>query len=414
MDRNLRWIGTAGGIRAFGQSLLGPFFVLYLHNVLGVGFVEVGLLAVAVGIGPLIVSGVGGLWADRFGRRRLFVLALGGEAAGVFLTAGSMVTASLPLVVIGFGVVGIMGALGGPALSAYVADLAQGSERTRGFTWLRVGWNAGFTAGVGVGGGLIGALNFVPVAFLAGFAVSAAAILVAVKIAPSPYDLALSERRAARAIPVVAPAPVRSIRQSVKVLGRDRPFLLFVLASALANLVLVQWAITFPLFVNVRLGVPYGVLGLGLAVNGLVVVFGQTAMTEASVGHRHTTLAIIGLALYVVAFLGLGVAGLLVLAPTAVFFVAVLVLSLGENLEAIPQTTLPSNMAPPEEVGAYNGAYWALTGIGLYAAILLGTVALAVISNPLLLWAILVAPAIPAAALFAFVARRINPTANRA
>ena len=95
-------------------------------------------------------------------------------------------------------------------------------------------------------------------------------------------------------------------------------------------------------------------------------------------------------------------------------FASVFVLSLGENLESIPQTTLPSNLAPPREIGSYNGAYGAQSGIGFYAAILLGTVALAVIANPLLLWGLLVAPAIPAVWLFAWVARRINPTANRA
>jgi len=155
-------------------------------------------------------------------------------------------------------------------------------------------------------------------------------------------------------------------------------------------------------------------LGAGLALNGLVVVFGQTATTESVIGRRHTSIAIMGIGLYVVAFLGLGAAGLFGFGPTIVFFVAVVVLTFGENLVTIPQATLPSNIAPAGEVGSYNGAFGAVGGIGFIVSVLVGTVVLSLTSNPLVIWLLLVTPAVPAFLLFRDAGHRIPAAANRA
>ena len=44
----------------------------------------------------------------------------------------------------------------GAAFPAYIADWESGSERTRGFTWYHISFNAGFAAGVALGGILVG------------------------------------------------------------------------------------------------------------------------------------------------------------------------------------------------------------------------------------------------------------------
>lgn len=362
MNPNIRWLGAGAGVRALGMSLIAPFLVLYLRNVLGLPYIEIGAIVVVVAIPPLIVSPFSGLLTDRFGRRRLIRLALAFEAASMLLTALALAESSVSAVVAAFASVSTMGALAGPAISAYVADFASGSDRTMGFTWVRVGWNAGFTIGVFLGGGLIGAIGFVNVALAAGVVLAGGALFIGLGLDLSPYDL--ERRRGTTTSEATARPSPGSVRESMRILSKDRPFLVLCIGGALAALTVSQWSTTYPLFVNTILGIPYLILGIGLAINGLIVVFGQTLTTQLSLGHRHTSLLILGTILYVIAYLLLGTFGLLGFAVVTAFFVSVVILTIGENLFSIPSTTLPSNLAPSTEVGSYNGAFAALTGTG--------------------------------------------------
>jgi MFS family permease len=411
LTRNLQRITVGAGLRAFGLALIGPFLALYLHNVLHIGYAEIGLLVAAISIPPLFISGLGGLLADRVGRRRLFLLAFVVEGSSIFLGGFAMAAHSFGGAVAAFAASGIAGNLGGPAIAAYVSDFTQGSMRTRAFTWQRVGWNVGFALGVSIGGVLLVVLGFAPVAWSAGAATLVGTVYLSATLDPSPYDIRLRDNVPAGAGSAGRPG---SVRDSLRILRHDRPFLLFCLAFAFAYVTISQWNVTFSLFVSGPLGLPYSLLGLGFAVNGAVVVFGQVPMTHLAIGRKHTTLALAGLVAYMLAFLALGAAALLPLGAVAVFFGAVVLLTIGENLTSIPFTTLPSNAAPPSEVGAYNGAFYTIGGIGTLLALVVGGLALATIPNPVELWAVLCAPGIPAIALFVYAGRRLSKKANRA
>jgi MFS family permease len=408
---NLRRITVGAGLRAFGLSLIGPFLALYLHNVLALGYVEIGVIVAAIGIPPLFIGGVGGLVADRIGRRRLFLLAFVIEGSSIVLAGFAMEARSFPGVLIAFDVSSIAGNIGGPAIAAYVSDFTEGSMRTRAFTWQRVGWNVGFAAGVSVGGLLLVVLGFAPVAWGAGIATLVGTTYLAATLEPSPYDIALSEPTPTEPGRTTRPG---SVRDSLRILRRDTPFLLFCLAFALADVTINQWNVTFSLFVAGPLGLPYSVLGLGFAVNGMVVVFGQVPTTQLAIGHKHTSLAAVGIVAYSVAFLALGLAAIVPVGAVAVFFGAVVLLTIGENLTSIPFTTLPSNAAPRSEIGAYNGVFYTIAGLGSLAALLLGGIALATIPNPVELWVVLCAPGVPAILLFVYAGRRLSRKANRA
>jgi MFS family permease len=411
LTANLRRITVGAGLRAFGLSLIGPFLALYLHYVLAIGYAEIGVIVAGIGIPPLFIGGVGGLVADRFGRRRLFLLSFVIEGAAIFGAGFAMADRSFVGVLLAFAVSSVAGNIGGPAIAAYVSDFTEGSMRTRAFTWQRVGWNVGFAVGVTVGGLLLVVLGFAAVAWAAGVATLVGTAYLAATLEPSPYDIGLSA--SARVDPAGGSRP-GSVRDSLRILRRDVPFLLFCVAFALANITISQWIVTFSLFSAGPLGLPYSVLGLGFAVNGLVVVFGQVPTTQLAIGQKHTTLAVVGVIAYSVAFLALGVAALLPVGAVAVFFGAVVLLTIGENLTSIPFTTLPSNAAPRSEIGAYNGVFYTISGFGALAAMFLGGVALATIPNPVELWAVLCAPGVPAMVLFVYAGRRLSRRANRA
>ena len=414
MNRNVRWLTISGGIRATGLSLALPFLILYLRNVLGISYVEVGILVAITGIVPLLIGPFAGLLTDRVGRRRVFFLALGLEAASFFGLAESMQMRSLVIVLGLWSAVQVVGNIGGPAISAYIADFAHGSERTMGYTWVRIGWNVGFTFGVLFGGVLIGLTGFVSVAVIAGGILLVGLAVGIASLDPSPYDL---DRRRAAADPpggVDRPRAATTLR-SFRILARDRPFLGLCFAVAIAELTIGQWSTTFPLYVNSVLGIPYAILGAGFALNGLVVVFGQAPMTRAALGRRHTSVLVLGIAAYAIGFLLFGIDGQYALALVPMLFAVVFVLTLGENLTSIPMTTLPSNLAPPSEIGAYNGVFSAIIGVGYLLAPVMGGAAIAASPNPIVVWSLLVAPAIPACALlFLYVVPRLGREANTA
>jgi len=420
VNRNIRLLAIGVAVRMLGNALYGPFIALFLHNVLALGYVELGLIVILVGGVQIPFSLAGGLVADRIPRKRLMVAGLAGEAAATGFLAYAFSIDSLVLAVLAAFIGGSVSSLCGPAFSAYIADFAEGSERTRGFTYYRIGFNAGYAGGVALGGLFIAVIGFAGGVAVAAVAIAGAALVLYLALDPSPRDRSRTTNPSSLSglATVVDPPkdtePKRSIGDSLRVVARDRTALEVAVAFALAIFVASQWQIIFPLYVHNVLGISYALLGVGLSLNGIVVVVGQSPTTERVIGWRHTTVAILGLALYGVAFVGLGAAGLWSTFPLFVFFVAVVVLTIGENLGAIPMATLPSNLAPKEEVGSYNGAFTAFGTVGAILATLAGTVVLTLVTNPLLIWLILIAPAVPAVLLLRHAAGRIPRAANTA
>jgi MFS family permease len=414
VERDLQLLSIGMAIRTFGAALYYPFLALFLYAVLGVGYLEIGTIFVGVGLVQLPFSLAGGLWTDRVGRRRLIILGLVTEALFVASLAYAFDIRSLVLAIAVATVGGAILSATGPAYSAYIADWAEGSERTRGFTWYRISFNAGYAIGVALGGTLVSLIGFPGALAISAAIIGGAAIFVAVMLHPSPYDLRLLVP--GRAPGTEAPPRARgpTLAQSFRVLTRDRVALLVATGFALLFVTAGQWNVTFALFVHNKMGISYAILGIGLALNGVVVVFGQSFITESVLGYRHTSIAIGGGLLYVAAYLLLGVAGLWLLFPTAIFLASVLILTVGENLGSIPASTLPSNLAPTGEVGSYNGAFNMFLNASGLAAIFLGGAVLSAVSNPLWEWGLLVLPAIPGVLLLRWAARRIPAAADRA
>ena len=413
MNRNVRLLGFGAGVRLFGAAMVYPFLSLYLKIVSGIGYAEIGALILLISVLPLAVAPFGGLIADRAGRRRVFLLSLGGEAASMLLIAVSMEVNWLPGVLIGGGLAGLAGAVAGPAVSAYVADLTEIAERTMAYTWVRIGFNAGFTVGVALGGVLIGFLGFPNTGYLATGILATSTLFLFATLTPSPYDIARSTGTITVSPGSTPPRGPGSIRDSFSVLAKDRKFLVLCLASLLTGLVYGHWATTFPLFANTILGIPYGLLGVALALNGAIVIFGQTPTTKLMTGRTHTFSAVLAIVLMGISFVALGGISLFDGWALVAVFSFVVLLTVGENLGAIPSMTLPSNMAPATEIGSYNGAFNLFSGAGNSLSPLIGGVVLSTVANPLSVWLILAVPCMPAILLFWWLHPRIPAAANR-
>jgi MFS family permease len=414
VKRDLQLLAIGFAIRTFGAAIYNPFLALFLFSIMHVGYLEIGIIFVGLGALQLPFGMFGGLWTDRVGRRRLIVLSLLTEAVFTVLLAYAFQVRSLSLGIATAGIAGCILSATGPAFSSYIADWGTGSGRTMAFTWYRISFNAGFAAGVAIGGTLVTVVGYPGAVAISAAVIGVAALFVFLLLSPSPYDLALRERKPVSQEKKAATANFRSMRQSLTILAADRTSLLAACGFALVWLTANQWNVTFSLFVHNKLGISYGILGIGLALNGLLVVLGQFSITRRVLGMRHTTIAILGGSLYVVAYLLLGGSALWALVPVVIFFLSVVVLTIGENLGSIPTSTLPSNLAPEGEVGAYNGAFGVFMGASGLLAVFLGGVVLATVPNPLWEWVLMVVPAFPGFLLLKYVATRIPIEKDRA
>ena len=198
----------------------------------------------------------------------------------------------------------------------------------------------------------------------------------------------------------------------LRVLRADRSLLLFWIGSILVWLLVLQYTYAVPTFARMSLGVSYAIIGIALAINGIIPALTQVPMTHALTGRRLTTVGIWGIGSYAVAFLALG---LLAVHPSVVvpaLFAMVVVMTLGENLVSVAGTTIPMNLAPEEARGAYAGAVYFGGSIGSITAPILAGLALSWATQPLLTWIVLALPAIPATGIFLALQSRLSVSQN--
>ena len=90
-----------------------------------------------------------GRWSDRFGRRRVLLVGLAGQAATSLLFGLEL---SLPFAYIVRVLNGVFAAAVVPVLQAYIADESEGTRRGRRFAWLGTASLFGFLVGPMIGG----------------------------------------------------------------------------------------------------------------------------------------------------------------------------------------------------------------------------------------------------------------------
>lgn len=355
------WVLQVGlVVNWLGNGAVGPFLLIYLHEVRGVPLEVAGLAlaagpAAALGAGPLL-----GALADRRGARPVL-------AASLLLSAAAV--AALPLVRVPWHAVGLLALAGiggagfGTCQSSLVAALVPPRLRPAAFAQQRVSMYVGIGLG-GLLGGLVVAVDR-PESFTVLFLANALSFVAYAGLLVF--------------VPAVRPA-AREAGRYLTVL-RNRPFVGFLgLNAVVVGAAIVPMASFLPLFARDAAGATEAEIGLLAFLGGAVIVATQLPIAAALGGRRRMPTLGLMAGLWALALLIVGAGG----GSVALLGVAVVVFAAGQCLHGAVQNPLTADLAAPGSLGRSMALLNGSWQIGLLA----GPVAAGFVfaAEPFVLW----------------------------
>ena len=350
------WIVFGGVfINRFGSFVL-PMLTLYLT---GAGFspFKAGVAVGAYGGGHLVASMLGGHFADRIGRRNTILVSMFGSA--VAMLALSQARAYGPIVALTF-LAGCAAEMYRPASVALVTDLVPAENRVAAFGVYRFAVNLGFAAGPATAGFLAG--HSYLLVFVGDAVTSVAYGIIAFALLPQGLRSNAKDEDTG----------------AVRIIARDKPFLLFLFATVCITLVEFQFISTLALHVT-RHGYSAAVYGALVSMNGVLIVFFELLIT--SFVQRFHLLRAVATG-YFLAGLGFALTGVAHTIPALA--ATVVVWTMGEMIGMPPASAFVAKLAPERFRGRYMGMLSVAWAIGMLAGPPLGTLLFE--RNPAALW----------------------------
>jgi MFS family permease len=363
-------------LNKFGTFVM-PFLTLYLTQ-RGFSLREAGLAMSAYGLGSVLAGVIGGVLADKIGRRKTIALSMFSVAAAMLLLSQAR---SLGAIMAAAWLAALTGELYRPASNALLADLTPAELRVTAYAAYRLAFNAGFAFGPAAAG-LLAARNF---SWL--FAGDAATSVLFGLVAWLGLPRGWPARRAAG-----------SGWGDLKALARDGRLRRLLGGAFVIGLVFLQITSTFSLHLA-RLGFAASTYGLILSLNGVLVVLCELPLTSWTGRFPARRVIAAGYVLIGIGFSLNAFAGSL-----PVLVAGVVIFTFGE-MAAMPMTSASiAGLAPEDLRGRYMGAYSLTWSAALMVAPTLGMWLFGV--APGLLWLTSGGAALLAAAVvFPFAAR---------
>ncbi len=351
-----RWVGaTAGGLpRQFWYlwantlvNRVGSFVLillaLYLTQVRGFTPTYAGFVIGLWGAGGAAGTLVGGVLADRWGRKPTFLAAMYAGAVLMLILGLARAPLTVALMVLALGLVSEAAR---PAISALMIDIVPDRDRLRAFSLNYWVINLGF-AFAAITAGFVATVDFTLLFVIDAATTVAAATLVAVTVTEPPRP------------PRPVPSPAAAGGPGLRAVFADRVFMAFVGINVLTALVFMQHLSTLPIAMG-RDGLPASTYGSVIALNGVLIVAGQLFLSRLLGRLRRAS------ALALAAFImGVGF-GLTAFAHQAwLYAVTVLVWTIGEMLNAPSNATTNAELSPSGMRGRYQGVFslsWSVAG----------------------------------------------------
>jgi MFS family permease len=323
-------------------SFVVPFLSLYLTHERHLTVQRAGLVVSLYGLGNLCSGPVGGVLADRLGRRAMLILGLGASSAAML----HLGLARSPWhVAVGTLLLGVFGEIYRPAASAIIAEVVPTEDRARAFGLLYWAVNLAFAFAAVLAGTLAN------VSFTALFLGDAATTLAFAGL------MWLKIPKVDGSVPTP-----RRARASLAAPFGDAVFAPLVFLMFLASTLLLQSFVTLPMDMAAH-GLSAARYGALLSINGLMIVVLQpSAATLVKGVRRSRILSASGL------LIGAGF-GLTAFASTSAAYAgAIAVWTLGEIAMAGLGPTMAADLSNDSNRAAYQGVFQLSWGAASFAA----------------------------------------------
>jgi MFS family permease len=325
------WVLLAGeAVASLGFGLVVPYFALFLTSEVGIAPATAGAVVAVWAVIAVPAQPLGGVLADRLGRRPVMLVGLAG---GGLAAVGFAFATEIWQVVVLTAVWALCNGIFEPAVGAYLADVSPHDLLTEAFGLQRVASNAFFAIGPPLGALVIWLSSLRATFFLAGVAIVAYLAIVWRGLPES-----LPERGEGE--------PPARIREAL----RDRLLVLLALGTGAATLAYAFYEDALPVFLHEERGIAVATWGLVFGLNPLCVAFLQYPLARWAARRSSRLVLATGSVLQGLAFLLLvpltGIGGLVV---------AGLVLTAGEMLVAPVASAVAADLAPERLRGSYQG-----------------------------------------------------------
>jgi MFS transporter, DHA1 family, multidrug resistance protein B len=358
-DRNLK-------VRLFGEAIVNvsfwmffPFMTIYFTDAFGKE--KAGVLLIFSQVFSVVASLLGGYCADRYGRKRMMVLAAYGQGIAflLFAFASSPWVTSALVGFLCFTVAGVFGSLYWPASQAMIADVVEEKDRSSVFAVFYTSINIAVVIGPMIGGIFYADYRF-ELLLTTAFSFLLLAILLSKMLeetAPKHLEFESGSVKWYRFL--------ANQIQSYGIIIRDKTFLLFIVAGILVAQTFMQLDLLIPVYtkdvVEKQTLFSFGdwyitlsgekVFGLLISENGLLVALFTVLVTRWMSSYRDRSVFIWSSIIYGISILMFGqttnIWGM-------IFTMAVF--TFAELMTVGIQQTFISKLAPEDRRGQYFAA----------------------------------------------------------
>ena len=283
-------IWTAMGIsavRSTGYAISFTYLPLYLYQERGISMTLVGSVLLVSGIISGASQILGGMLADRFGYRKMYIIfQLVETVLFAFLAVMIGMNTAIWSIFLTSTMVTIMGSMSAPAVSAIVADISQKERLAQSYGLMAIGGNLGWAIGPFMGGYLQGVVSY---AWIFGIG----ALIAAFSLFGAPYLPRNSVKQ---------PNGL-SQRQNLAVFLSNSTLIIFCVISMLFFLEIAQWGSTLSVFTVDRIGFSAQQYGLLMSISGVLIIIFQYPISQRidRLGYRKALF--LGCLLYGIGFL---------------------------------------------------------------------------------------------------------------
>ena len=364
-------------IRTTGFSIAFTYLPLYLYQQRHISMTLVGTIMLISGIVSGIFNIVGGMLADRFGHRRMFVIFQITETLLFGLLAALIgINATVWLIFVTTILVTTVGGMSAPTISAIVADASHKSRLNESYGLMAIGGNLGWAIGPLTGGFLQAHTSFAWVFGIGALVTS----LSLIGISYLPKDAA---GRTTESIS----------KRTLKLFLGDSTLIIFCILCMLFLLEMSQWGATLSVFTVDRIGFSPEQYGLLMSISGVLIIIFQYPISRriAWLGSRKSLF--MGSLLYGLGFLSFSWVKSFIPAIGSI-----IILVTGEMLFVPTSLSAVRRMSQPEDVGKNMGILGLCGTIGSSFGPLMGGFLLDKFPfNPLYVWGLVALPAFLAA-----------------